>query len=96
MIPENVTVIQIPTSRIVDWQSVIKLNSDALALLEEIAGPTPDARFFSKPEDVDFDTESWGWSINWNSYRDAPSRTVSLWFKDPRHAVYFKTLWGGT
>jgi hypothetical protein len=73
----------------------IKLKSDALTLLEEVAGPTPDSRFFNDIEEVDFNNETWGWSVNWNSISDSPSKTISLWFKDPRHAVYFKTLWGG-
>lgn len=97
MIPDYLTAVEVKAETIAetisDLNVIIRLESETLALLEKVAGPTLDPRFIIDIEDIDFDNESWAWTINW--YPESDSKTISLWFKDPKHAVYFKMLWGG-
>jgi hypothetical protein len=99
MIPDNIAIIKVDSGKVVDWNTTIKLRSDTLDLLIKVAGPTPDDRFlFSFPEGVDFNIETWGWFINAleaHYRKPEDQRNIYFWFKDPKHAVYFKILWGG-
>ena len=87
----TVTHIAVDASRVSDWQMRIKLLPEVLDLLRRIAGPNIDDRFITDPAYADPSVEPWGWYINW----DTPDEKIGFWFKDVRHAVYFKTLWGG-
>lgn len=77
----------------------ITLKPCALQKLIEIAGPTPDERFLSNPEEISLikDQEEWAW---WVHYDPDPNimpqhRYAGFWFKNLSMATYFKLLWGG-
>ena len=96
--PPEVTVVRVDSEKVADWSMTIKLRPDVLALLEQVAGPTVDDRFLVTEEQFDPKTETWTWYIDWGG-PDAGifpgKRVIAFWFTDVRHAVYFKTLWGG-
>jgi hypothetical protein len=97
-VPEGFTRIVIDAEHVVDWGMQIKLTGPALALLEQVAGPAMDERFLTEGDQLDPKNETWGWYVEWGG-PDAGvipgKRWIGLFFKEAKHAVYFKTLWGG-
>lgn len=77
---------------VVDWRHRILLTASAKQLLQQIAGQPTDFGFWSDYQsgvNCNFDGEPWAWGLV-----NRPSH-IWMWFRDPRHATYFKTLWGG-
>jgi hypothetical protein len=77
---------------------VIVLRKDAKDILTSIAGKLPDYRWWTEDNDSNVKEfldvpDPWGWTLWHDGENDQDF--VILWFKDPRHAIYFKTLWGG-
>lgn len=96
--PEGFTRVVIDAKHVADWGMTIRLSRDALALLERVAGPTLDERFLNEGDQLDPDKETWGWYIDWGSSDTGVlpgQRFIGFLFKEVKHAVYFKTLWGG-
>lgn len=97
-LPLNTMVIRVDADKVVEWGLSITLRPDVLALLEQVAGPSVDDRFLTAGDQFDPLTETWAWYIDWGG-PDAGvipgKRTIAFCFLDVRHAVYFKTLWGG-
>lgn len=83
------------------WGSVIELRPDAREHLIKIAGILPEddeCRWWSSDnthEDFIESGDPWGWAIDFDKMLKEDEYPLTLWFRDPKHAVYFKTLWGG-
>lgn len=97
-LPLNTTVVRVDAAKVVDWGMSIKLRPEVLALLEQVAGPAVDDRFLTDGDQFDLKNETWAWYVDWGG-PDAGAlpgkRVIAFCFLDVRHAVYFKTLWGG-
>ena len=98
ILPLESTIIRVDAAKVVDWGQSIKLRPDVLSLLEKVAGPAVDDRFLTTGDQFDPLTETWAWYIDWGGPDTGVlpgKRAIAFCFLDVRHAVYFKTLWGG-
>lgn len=89
----EVYTVEVEATLIANWSMGISLKKEAAELLCEISGHILDLRWWVQDDQEDEflkSTDTWGWTIS--HFRE---RMIVLWFKDPRHATYFKTLWGG-
>lgn len=89
----------VDASKVVHWDLTIRLSHEALDLLVSIVGPTPDVRYIKGLQDINVETEKWGWFPFYHHDDNVKTiggkKQIVLWFRESSHAVYFKTLWGG-
>ena len=97
MIPMGASVIRVSADKVANWDLHITLKEGSLALLEHVAGQLRDPRWGDPESEVgsEWDDEPWGWFPVWAALSARREKVIGFWFKDPKHAVYFKLKWGG-